>query len=167
MRTSVALAWYARAVTKGGGTVDVPMPFVIHPHNPKCFEFRGRPLAFVTATEHYGAVMNRPFRFEKYLADAAEKGMTLTRLFCLCPRASEHGEPVQHVQTGVRPTTSRRSTRTGPGRALDGEPKYDLDQWNPEFFERLHQFLSRASDYGIVVEVVAAQQYAMSRAFGN
>jgi hypothetical protein len=44
--------------------------------------------------------------------------------------------------------------RTGPGTALDGQPKYDLNQWNPEFFERLHRFLSLASDYGIIVEVV-------------
>ena len=35
-----------------------------------------------------------------------------------------------------------------------GKPQYDLDQWNPEFFERLHRFLSLAGDYGIIVEVV-------------
>ena len=33
-------------------------------------------------------------------------------------------------------------------------PKYDLDAWNPEFFERLHGFLSLASDLGVIVEVV-------------
>ena len=43
---------------------------------------------------------------------------------------------------------------TGPGLALDGQPRYDLDQWNPEFFERLHRFLTLAAERGIVVEVV-------------
>src|SRR5262249_15435998 len=43
--------------------------------------------------------------------------------------------------------------RTGPGKALDGEPVYDLDQWNPEYFERLHRFLRKASEEGIVVEL--------------
>jgi hypothetical protein len=43
--------------------------------------------------------------------------------------------------------------RTGPGHAIDGEPRYDLDQWNPEYFRRLHSFLSRASELGIVVEL--------------
>ncbi len=62
------------------------MPIRVHPENPKVFEFRGKPLMLVTATEHYGAVMNRPFRFERYLADAADKWMTLTRLFS-CSRA--------------------------------------------------------------------------------
>ena len=43
--------------------------------------------------------------------------------------------------------------RTGPAAALDGEPIYDLDRWNGDYFERLHQFLDRASQLGIVVEL--------------
>lgn len=125
----------------------------IHPKNPKLFDFRGKPLVLLTATEHYGAVMNRPFRFERYLADAAEKRMTLTRLFML----------FRELQTSINPySTCKPETpdyiapfeRTGPGRALDQEPKFDLDRPNPEFFDRLHRFLSLASDYGIIVEVV-------------
>ena len=44
--------------------------------------------------------------------------------------------------------------RVGPTRALDGEPQYDLDRWDPEFFERLHAFVSMAAECGIIVEVV-------------
>jgi hypothetical protein len=125
----------------------------IHPDNPKLFEFRGKPLVLLTATEHYGAVMNRPFQFERYLADAAEKRMTLTRLFML----------FRELQTNINPySTCKPETpdyiapfeRTGPGRALDQELKYDLDRPNPEFFDRLHRFLSLASSYGIIVEIV-------------
>ena len=46
----------------------------IHPDNRKVFDYRGRPLALICATEHYGAVINRPFRFERYLKDAADGG---------------------------------------------------------------------------------------------
>lgn len=125
----------------------------IHPQNSKLFEFRSQPLVLLTATEHYGAVMNRPFRFERYLADAAEKCMTLTRLFML----------FRELQTPINPYSTCKPEspdyiapfeRTGPGRALDQELKYDLDRPNPEFFERLHRFVSLASDYGIIVEVV-------------
>jgi hypothetical protein len=110
-------------------------------------------LVLLTASEHYGAVMNRPFRFERYLADAADKRMTLTRLFML----------FRELQTPINPYSTCKPEspdyvapfeRSGPGRALDGELKYDLDRPNPEFFERLHRFLSLASDYGIIVEVV-------------
>lgn len=125
----------------------------IHPQNPKLFEFRGKPLVLLTATEHYGAVMNRPFRFERYLADAAEKRMTLTRLFTL----------FRELQTPINPYSTCKPEspdfiapfeRTGPGRARDEELKFDLDRQNPEYFERLHRFVSLASDYGIIVEVV-------------
>ena len=128
-------------------------PIRIHPQNSKLFEFRGHPLVLITATEHYGAVMNRPFRFERYLADAAEKKITLTRLFVL----------FRELQTAINPySTCKPETqdyvapflRTGPGRARDMELKYDLTQPNPEFYERLHAFLSLASDYGIIVELV-------------
>ena len=37
----------------------------------------------LTASEHYGSVMNRPFDFEKDLDDAAAHKMTLTRTFLL------------------------------------------------------------------------------------
>jgi hypothetical protein len=128
-------------------------PIRVHPGNPKLFEFRGQPRVLLTASEHYGAVMNRPFRFERYLADAAEKGMTLTRLFLL----------FRELQTPINPYSTCKPEspdyiapfeRTGPGRAEDGELKFDLDRPNPEFFERLHRFLALASDYGIIVEVV-------------
>ena len=36
---------------------------------------------------------------------------------------------------------------------MDGEAKYDLDRWNPEYFDRLRRFLALASDLGIVVEL--------------
>ena len=47
-------------------------PIRVHPDNPKLFEYDGRPLVLLTATEHYGAVFNGPFRFDRYLADARE-----------------------------------------------------------------------------------------------
>jgi len=129
----------------------------IHPENPKLFEFRGKPLVLLTATEHYGAVMNRPFQFERYLADAADKGMTLTRLFML----------FRELQTPVNPYSTCKPEspdyvapfeRTGPGRALDEELKFDLDKPNPEFFDRLHRFVGLAGEYGIIVEVVLLSQ---------
>ncbi|MEP7356096.1 MAG: hypothetical protein ABI847_02515 [Anaerolineales bacterium] len=128
-------------------------PLRLHPRNPKLFEFRGQPRVLLTATEHYGAVMNRPFQFERYLADAAQKGMTLTRLFTLF---RELQTPINPYST-CKPETPDLITpflRTGPGRAQDLELKFDLDRPNPEFFDRLDRYLALASSYGIVVEVV-------------
>jgi hypothetical protein len=127
-------------------------PIRIHPNNPKIFEFRGKPLALITATEHYGAVMNRPFDFERYLVEAAEKNMTMTRLFTLFRELQSAMNPYSTCKP-ESPDYIAPFARTGVGKALDGQPLYDLDKWDLEFFERLHRFLDLASDYGIIVEV--------------
>lgn len=130
------------------------MPAIrVHPQNPKLFEFRAKPNVLVTATEHYGAVMNRPFRYAEYLRDAAEKGINFTRLFMLF---REQQTPINPYSTckPESPDYIAPFMRTGAGRALDGELKYDLDHPNPEFFARLHDFIETASRYEIVVEVV-------------
>ena len=129
------------------------MTIRIHPQNPKLFEYRDEPLALLCATEHYGAVLNRPFRFERYIHDAASRGQTLSRLFTL----------FRELQNQVNPysTCKPESTdyiapfaRTGPGKAHDGELRFDLETWDSEFFERLHAFLELSSAAGIIVELV-------------
>jgi hypothetical protein len=128
-------------------------PIRIHPDNPKTFLFRGEAFPLVTATEHYGAVMNRPFDYARYLDDAALHGMTLTRLFVL----------FRELQTAINPYSTCKPespdyiapfARTGPGKARDGEPQYDLDAPNPEFYQRLDEFVGLADAHGIVVEIV-------------
>jgi hypothetical protein len=132
----------------------------IDPENPKYMLFRGKPLVLITASEHYGSVINRPFDFEKYLTDAAEHKMTLTRTFLLFRELQSARNPSSPCKP-ESPDYISPFVRSGPGKALDGEPIYDLDQWNPEYFERLHRFLDAASRKGIVVELtVFSNTYA-------
>ncbi len=104
------------------------------------------------ATEHYGAVINRPFRFERYLAEAAEKSQTFTRLFLLFRELQSDRNPYSTCKP-ESPDYVSPFPRSGGGIALDGQLRYDLSRWNPEFFDRLHRFLSLAEGYGISVEV--------------
>jgi hypothetical protein len=127
-------------------------PVQVHPDNPKYFLFRGRPLVLVTASEHYGSVINRQFEFAKYLDDAADKKMTLSRTFLLYRELQTPRNPWSPCKP-ESPDYLAPWPRTGPGKALDGEPVYDLDRWNPEYFERLGRFLRLASERGIVVEL--------------
>ncbi len=114
--------------------------------------YRGRPVCLLTASEHYGAVINRNFDYHAYLDQMATEGLRLTRLFVL----------FRELQTSLNPYSPCKPestdyvapyVRTGPGLALDRLPKYDLEQWNPEFFARLHGFLGMAMDKGVVVEL--------------
>ena len=132
----------------------------ISPQNPKYLVFRNQPLALISASEHYGSVINRPFDFEKYLDDAAAHKMTVTRTFLLYRELQSARNPSSPCKP-ESPDYIAPYVRSGPGKALDGEPIYDLDQWNPEYFERLHRFLDAASKRGIVVELtVFSNTYA-------
>ncbi len=128
-------------------------PIQLHPQNPRYFLYEGQPLVLITATEHYGAVINRNFDYVAYLDEAADKRATLSRCFLLF-RELEHY--LLNPHSSCKPIPSEYIApylRAGPGYATDGYPKFDLDQWNPEYFTRLHGFLGAASQRGIVVEL--------------
>ncbi len=127
-------------------------PIRLHPDNPKYFLFRDKSTFLLTATEHYGSVLNRPFDYQKYLDDLVDKKMTLTRTFLLFREIASDKNPASPCKPKPEDYLAPWP-RTGPGKAMDGQPKFDLDQWNPEYFDRLHKFLRAASDCGIVVEL--------------
>jgi len=132
----------------------------IDPENPKYLLFRGKPLLLVSASEHYGSVINRPFDYEKYLDDAQAHKMTMTRTFLFYRELQSARNPSSPCKP-ESPDFIAPFKRTGPGKAMDGEPVYDLDEWNPEYFDRLHHFLDAASKRGILVELtVFSNTYA-------
>ena len=125
----------------------------LHPENPRYFYYNGKPLVLITATEHYGAVLNRNFSFMPYLDEMANNKLTLTRCFLLYRELEAiPGNP----HSPCKPLAGEYIApflRTGPGYATDGYPKFDLERWDPEFFQRLHAFLGEASRRGIIVEL--------------
>jgi hypothetical protein len=143
---AVALAGMAVSVAHAEQAVR------IDPDNPHYLLYRGKPLALISASEHYGSVINRPFDFEKYLDDAAAHKITMTRTFLLYRELQSARNPSSPCKP-ESPDFIAPFVRKGPGKALDGEPVYDLDTWNPEYFDRLHRFLEAASKRGIVVEL--------------
>lgn len=148
--------WFALGIMLSGfvslDKMRAQEPVRLDPDNPKYLSFRGKPLVLVSASEHYGSVTNRAFDYEKYLADAAEHEMTMTRTFLLYRELQSARNPSSPCKP-ESPDYISPFVRKGPAKALDGEPVYDLDQWNPEYFERLHHFLDSASKKGIVVEL--------------
>ena len=144
------LPWMLLAASAAGAMAAEPIQ--LHPENPRYFLFRGKPLVLITASEHYGSVINRPFDYRKYLADAADKRMTMTRTFLLFRELQTPRNPWSPCKPET-PDYIAPWPRTGPGLALDKEPIYDLDRWNAEYFARLRSFLEAASRRGIVVEL--------------
>ena len=143
------------AFLSAGGEVARTRPIRLHPRNPHYFLFRGKAVALITSGEHYGAVMNADFDFHKYLATLEAEGMNYTRLF-----------PGSYVEApGKSFGIQRNDLAPAPGRFLapwarsstagyaGGGNKFDLDQWDPEYFKRFRDFLTAAAQRGIVVEI--------------
>ena len=132
---------------------DPGSPISLHPENPRYFLYKGRPRVLVTATEHYGAVLNRNFDYVRYLEETADKRLTLSRCFLLFRELE--GVPL-NPHSPCKPVPGEYVApflRTGPGYATDGFPTFDLDQWDPEYFQRLHGFLAEAARREVVVEL--------------
>lgn len=55
--------------------------------------------------------------------------------------------------------------RTGPGNASDGKPKFDLDQFDPTYFDRMHTRIAAARDRGIYVSVMLFDGWDLANSF--
>jgi len=130
-------------------------PIRLHPQNPHYFLFRGKAVALVSSGEHYGSVINGALDYKRYLAALAADGMNYTRLFggtYVEVPAQSFGIHRNNLAPGPGKFIAPWARSETPGYAGGGN-RFDLDRWNPEYFERLHAFLSEASRLGIVVEI--------------
>lgn len=125
----------------------------LHPENARYYEFQGKPTVLVTSAEHYGALLNLDFDYVKYLDTLAAEGMNLTRIFT----GAYHEFPGDFgiTRNTLAPAGGRVIT---PWREA-GSGKWNLDEWNPQYFERLHGLMSHAARRGVVVEVTLFTAY--------
>src|SRR4051794_12990408 len=129
-------------------------PLRLLPDNPHYFLFQGKPAVLISSGEHYGAVLNRSFDYRKYLDTLAADNLNLTRTFTGMYREVP-GESFGIARNTLAPEEAdfvQPFLRTG-------QQRYDLSQWNDEYFQRWRDFLSYAGQRGIVVEVTLFTTY--------
>jgi Cellulase (glycosyl hydrolase family 5) len=129
-------------------------PIALHPDNPHYFVFRGKPAILVTSAEHYGAVLNRDFDYIKYLDELHAHGLNLTRTFtgAYCEDAKAFGI----ARNSLAPAEGKLIcpwARADTSGFNGGGNKFDLSKWDPAYLKRLKDFLDKASERGIVVEL--------------
>ena len=126
-------------------------PIRLHPDNPHYFQYRGETRALITSAEHYGAVLNLDFDYQKYLKTLSDEGMNYTRIF-VGTYYELAGESFNIEHNTLAPPPDRVIT---PWTVSDtaGRQQYNLTDWNEAYFERLKDFLTVAADYGIIAEV--------------
>src|SRR5262245_56291396 len=152
-RTSAPFYWFLLWLLLPAALL-VAAPLSLHPDNPHYFLFRGKPTVIITSGEHYGAVLNLDFDYEKYLTTLKKDELNGTRTW-----AGAYCEPTSAFSIAsntLAPLAARficpwaRSDQ--PGYANGGN-KFDLNRWDPNYFKRLKDFVSKAGKRGIVVEL--------------
>jgi hypothetical protein len=130
-------------------------PISRHPDNPHYFIWKGKPLVLITTDQHYGAVINRDFDYISFLDRLREYGMNLTRIY---PGGYVEIKDMYIQGNPLGPAPDRfilpwkKSGVEGANTNL-GKYKYDLDQWDNEYFRRLKDFVYQASVRNIIVEI--------------
>lgn len=129
-------------------------PISLFPGNSHYLLYHGKPTVLVTSAEHYGAVLNADFDFEKYLQTLHENGMNYTRIFSgsyvEIPGSFNISNNSLAPAVGSFLTPWKRTEEAG---LFKGEKKFDLSTFNPAYFERLKTFVACAGELGVVVEV--------------
>lgn len=132
----------------------IAQPVSLHPENTHYFIYHKQPTVLITSAEHYGAVLNTDFNFEKYLQTLHNDGMNYTRIFAGSYVEIPGSFGIQN--NSLAPAVGSFLApwkRTEEEGLFHGEKKFDLSEFNPAYFNRLKTFVERARELGVIVEV--------------
>ena len=155
IRSRLSRRGLLQAIAAGAATPAPMQPLALHPENPRYFLYEGRPTVLVTSGEHYGALLNLDFDFVRYLDELHARGFNQTRTFAGTYRELPGSFRIQHNTLAPAPGRylcpwARSAT---PG-AADGGNRWDLERWDPAYFQRLEALLDHARRRGVIVELV-------------
>jgi len=142
---SLAFALYANA----SGLLRV------NPQNPRYFTDDSGRAIYLGGNQIFGDLQDYGWSssytdWRGYLKFARNKNLNFLRNWTIWSTHGGRATPMQYV-------------RTGPGTAADGQPKFDLTQFNQDFFDRMRSRIIDAGNNGIYVSIMLFDVYA----FGN
>lgn len=134
------------------------VPLKVHPSNPRYFTDGSGKAIYLTGSHHWNNFLDsgqigQPvsvFDYSRYLQVLMSHNHNFMRMW-----AWEGG--INHGYVDLFPYA-----RTGPGTALDGKPKFNLDQFNQIYFERLRSRVVAAQDRGIYVSIMLFNGWSVS-----
>jgi len=152
----------ARAPARGPGTLRV------HGTNPRYFaDGAGRPV-FLTGAHTWNSLVDmgredppEAFDFGAYLDFLERHGHNFIRLWAWDSTVWDTRANRALGKDFVHRVAPLPWARTGPGRALDGKPKFDLSKFDPAYFQRLRDRVSAAGRRGIYVSVMLFEGWGL------
>jgi hypothetical protein len=125
----------------------------LNPANPHYYLYKGKPTILITSAEHYGSVINKEFDYVTYLDSLKSYRLNYTRIYAgaMFETVGKYivGNPLGPAPRNLVVPWVRSNV---PGYIYGGN-KFDLDKWDPAYFERLKDFVAKAGERGVVVEV--------------
>jgi hypothetical protein len=154
------------AGVSGGDAGPVTGPLRVDPQNPRYFNAGGRTV-YLTGSHTWGNFKDRAhvdpppaFDFPAFLDFLVAHHHNFMRLWTWEQPHSFDDDPQNLLYFAQFPWL-----RTGPGVASDGKPKFDLDQFDPAYFGRLHDRIAAAGDRGIYVSVMLFDGWDLANAY--
>ncbi|MBN2314023.1 MAG: DUF4038 domain-containing protein [Sedimentisphaerales bacterium] len=141
-------------------------PLRTHPKNPRYFTNDSGKAIFLTGSHTWANFQERgvegetpDFDYERYLDFMEGYGHNFMRMWTW--------EQAQWMQFVPSDTLIRYKPmayeRTGPGKAIDGKPKFDLNRFNQAYFDRLGERVIQAGERGIYVSVMLFQGFSIEQ----
>jgi hypothetical protein len=144
-------------------------PLRVHPENPRYFADRSGKAILLTGSHTWPNLVDMgpsdpppAFDFEAYLQWLQEHGHNFTRGWTWEPTKWDNTRMKNaEWRNGAHTVAPHPWPRTGPGPALDGKPKFDLEKHNADYLDRIRRRLAKARDAGIYVSVMLFEGYGV------
>jgi hypothetical protein len=141
--------------------IEATAPLRVHPTNGRYFMDGSGKAVYLTGSHTWNNLQHNGVyprvEYDEYLDLLDKHNHNFIRMW-----AWEQGswDPWAARRVSIGPVPY---ARTGPGKALDGKPKYDLSEFNQEYFTRLRQRVAAAQERGIYVSVMLFQGWSVEK----
>lgn len=152
---SIKFKWWFSGLMLQIIVVHLPaQPVSIDPENPHYLHYQNKPVLLITSAEHYGAVINANFDYRLYLQTLHREGMNYTRIFAGSYVEVPGSFGIEHNSLSPEKGSFIAPWKRVPEPGLYGEEgKFDLSNWNADYFARLTDFVKTAGTFNIIVEI--------------
>ncbi len=162
---------FAFSLWQTGCDKDAARPLAVNSENPRYFSNGSGGAIYLTGSHTWSNLVDmspedppEPFDFEAYLKWIKAYNHNFFRLWtweltAWDTRANER-DSINYRLHRVAPL---QYMRTGPGMALDGKPKFDLRQFNPDYFQRMRSRIEAARDQDVYVSVMLFEGWGLQR----
>ncbi|MGC9326045.1 MAG: DUF6298 domain-containing protein [Candidatus Hinthialibacter sp.] len=141
-------------------------PLKVHPDNTRYFSDPDGQIVYLTGSHTWAVFQERGiegqtpyFDYPAFLDFLVEHNHNFFRFWTW-----EHAAWMQFREKDVRIRYKPLCyMRKGPGKAMDGEPKFDLTKFNPVFFDRLRDRVFAAREKGLYVGVMLFQGFSIEQ----